>query len=140
MRIRKSNGVWSSNSASLQSSGTRVSTISGNETSTTNYPDCKAVYDAVHPVVQSSEPSSGMLPNIPYDFGELDGNTTFTLATPTDAAIDNHYYWTFETPTTVPTITLPTGITWKGGSTPTFSANKHYEISVRNNIGIVMEV
>lgn len=118
----------------------KVSTISGNETSTTKYPNTKAVYDAIHPTIATTEPSGGMLPNVLYEFGELSGNTTFTLATPADNTIENHYYFTFDTPSTAPTITWPTGLTWFGGSAPTISASKHYEISVLNGIAIAMEV
>ena len=80
------------------------------------------------------------MPNIVYDLGTLSGNTTFALATPADANIVNHYYWTFDTGSTAPTITWPTGLTWMGGSAPTINASKHYEISVLNGIGVYMEV
>ena len=52
----------------------------------------------------------------------------------------NHYYWTFDTPATAPTITWPAGITsWAGGSAPTINASKHYEISVLNGVGAFLE-
>lgn len=100
----------------------------------------KAVYDEVHPAVASAQPTGGMLPNILYNLGELAGDTTFTLATPSDANIVNHYFWTFDTGSTAPTITWPSGISWFGGSAPTINASKHYEISVLNGIGVAMEV
>ena len=101
-------------------------------------PDVSGKADKV--LVATTEPSGGMLPNVLYQFGELSGNTTFTLATPSDNTIANHYYFTFDTPSTAPTITWPTGLTWFGGSAPTISASKHYEISVLNGIAIAMEV
>ena len=101
----------------------------------------KAVYDAVHPDTQSSQPVGGFAPNIVYYLGTLAGNTTFALASPADATIANHYFWTFDTPSTAPTITWPAGITsWYGGSAPTINASKHYEVSVLNGVGICMEV
>lgn len=100
----------------------------------------KAVYSEIHPAIASSQPSGGFLPNVFYNLGTLTGSVTFTLATPTDATIVNHYYWTFETGSTAPTITWPNGITWLGGSAPEISASKHYEISVLNGIGTFMEV
>ena len=90
--------------------------------------------------VASAQPQEGFLPNVFYNLGELTGNITFALATPSDNTIVNHYYWTFETGSTAPTITWPNGITWLGGSAPEISASKHYEISVLNGIGTFMEV
>lgn len=58
-----------------------------------------------------------------------------------------HFYWTFDTGNTAPTITWPSDITaWYGGSVPTIQANKHYEVSVlgRYNgssfVGVIMEI
>ena len=101
----------------------------------------KAVYDEIHPAVENSQPVGGFEPNILYDLGTLTGTVTFTMASPTDATIINHYYWTFETSSTAPTITWPAGITsWFGGNAPTISASKHYEISVLDGVGCFMEV
>lgn len=100
----------------------------------------KAVYEEVHPAVATTQPAGGLLPNVLYNLGTLTGSVTFALATPADATIVNHYYWTFETGSTAPTITWPAGITWMGGSAPTINASKHYEISVLNGIGTSMEV
>ena len=101
----------------------------------------KAVYDEIHPAVVSSQPAGGFAPNVLYDLGTITGTVTFTMASPTDATIINHYYWTFETSSTAPTITWPAGITsWYGGSAPTISASKHYEISVLDGVGCIMEV
>lgn len=97
------------------------------------------VYSEIHPAIQTVKPSE-LLPNVFYNLGLRQVNTTFTLATPSDATIVNHYYWTFETGSTAPTITWPTGITWVGGSAPVINANKHYEISIINNIGTFIEV
>jgi len=86
--------------------------------------------------LQSSMPSGGMLPNVVYNLGTLSSNTTFTLATPTDNTVLNHWYWTFDIGSTVPTLTWPAGIVWAGDNlSPIIEANKHYEVSVINNIG-----
>ena len=100
----------------------------------------KAVYDEVHPAIATAQPSGGFLPNVMYVLGELSGNTTFALASPNDANVVNHYYWTFDTASSAPTITWPAGITWAGGSAPSISENKHYEISVLNSVGLFMSV
>lgn len=91
--------------------------------------------------VITSQPSGGMLPNVMYNLGTLAGDTAFTLATPTDSSILNHYFWTFETGSTAPAITWPADIIeWDTGSAPTISANKHYEVSALNGVAVVMEV
>ena len=90
--------------------------------------------------LQTSEPSGGMLPNREYQLGTLSGNITFTLASGT-SGVTNHYFWSFDTGSTAPTITWPSGITsWYGGSAPTINASKHYEVSVLNGVAVVMEV
>lgn len=108
--------------------------------SSSNLVTSGGTYSEIHPPTVSSQPSGGFLPNVMYNLGELAGDTTFTLATPSDANIVNHYFWTFDTPATAPTITWPSGISWFGGSAPTINASKHYEISVLNGIGVAMEV
>ena len=99
-------------------------------------------YNEIHPTVGTTQPQGGMLPNVFYNFGTLSGNTTFAMDTANvDSSILNHYYWTFNTPSTAPTITWPAAITsWFGGSAPTINASKHYEVSVVNGIGAIMEV
>lgn len=131
--------TWSNVNDSLQPTANRVTSLSRTSTNT-QYPSAKATYNAIHPTIATTQPAGGFLPNIVYDLGTLSGNTTFTLATPADANIVNHYYWTFDTGSTAPTITWPTGLTWFGGSAPTINASKHYEISVLNGIGVAMEV
>lgn len=118
----------------------KVQSLDGNESNETKYPSTKAVYNEIHPTIVTTQPQNGFVPNIFYNLGELTGNITFTLATPSNATIVNHYYWTFDTGNTAPTITWPNGITWVDGAAPTINSNKHYEISVLNNIGIFMEV
>ena len=97
--------------------------------------------NAIQPPVGTVQPVTGMLPNILYNFGVLEGDTTFLLAPPEDAMIINHYYWMFETGETAPTITFPAEITsWNGGEAPEIEAGHHYEISVLNGIGAFMDV
>lgn len=123
----------------FEESSNKVTSLSSSSTNT-QYPSAKAAYDEIHPATGSSQPSGGMLPNIFYRLGTLSGNTTFTLATPVDSNIVNHYFWSFETGSTVPTITWPASITsWIGGSAPIINANTHYEISVLDGIGAYME-
>jgi len=98
----------------------------------------KSVYDEVHPAVVSSQPQGGFAPNVVYDLGELTGTVTFALASPTDNSIPNPYHWTFDTGSTAPTVTWPSGIVWPDGVTPTIDANKHYEVLVRNGYASIL--
>lgn len=122
-----------------ENSANKVTTLSSSSTNT-QYPSAKAVFDAIHPASQSSEPTGGMLPNVLYNFGTLSGNMTFSVNTSAAVPGVNHYYWMFDTPATAPTITWPTGITWADGAAPTISGSKHYEISLLNGVAIAMEV
>jgi hypothetical protein len=119
-----------------------VTTIS-HTSSNSVYPSAKAVYDEVHPKVITTGGDAYTItiePNVLYNLGTLSGDKTFNLGYPEDANTVNHYYWTFEAGSTVPTITWPDGLTWYGGGAPTIVANKHYEVSVLNGIAVSMEV
>ena len=98
--------------------------------------------NAIQPPIGTSQPAGGFLPNIFYALGTLSEDTTFSLAAPAqeDANIPNHYYWTFETGSTVPDINFPEGIIWKDGEEPTIEENTHYEISVVRGFGAFMAI
>lgn len=114
--------------------------IETDKASNTKTASPKAVYDEVHPAVGSSQPAGGMLPNVFYDLGTLSGDTTFSFATPSDNTIENEYMFEFTTPSTAPTITWPNAITgWSGGTAPTISASKTYQVSVLNGLGVIAE-
>lgn len=117
---------------------TNVASDKADNTKTTG---AKAVYDEIHPAVVTSQPAGGFAPNVLYNLGTLTGTVTFAMASAGDSSVMNHWYWTFETSSTAPTVTWPQEITsWFGGSAPTINASKHYEISVLNGIGVAMEV
>lgn len=116
----------------------KVTSISSNSTDE-QYPSAKATYNEIHPAVQSTQPQGGFLPNVVYVLGTITGSVTFALANAISGIV-NHYYWTFETDSTAPTITWPSNITWNGGGAPTINASKHYEISIFNGVGTYIEV
>ena len=89
---------------------------------------------------ETTMPSGGFKPNVLYVLGTITGTVTFSLAVSVSQSVINHYYWTFDTSSTAPTITWPTGLSWNGGSAPTILASKHYEISVLEGIAAYMEV
>lgn len=86
-----------------------VPTISTNvvtdKASDTKTSSPKSVYNEIHPANGSSQPSGGMLPNVFYNLGTLSGNTTFSIASPSDSSVYNEYMFQFTTPSTAPTIT-----------------------------------
>ena len=101
----------------------------------------KAVYEEVHPKVETVRYSWGMSPNVMYNLGELTGNVVFLFATPEDNTIVNHYYFCFDVGNTIPTITWPVEITaWFGMAAPTIVAGHHYEVSVINGVAAYLEV
>lgn len=95
---------------------------------------CSASYHDVHPEIEFSQPSGGMLPNVFYDLGVLDGgNVTFNLAAPLDASVVNHYFFVFRTGNSVPVVTWPSNIIgWINGGDPELEPMTHYEISIIN--------
>ena len=90
-------------------------------------------------ILGGAQPVGGFLPDVVYSLGTLSGSVTFSLAAAVTGNV-NHYFWMFDTSSTAPTITWPTGITWASGSAPTVAASKHYEISVLNGIAYYSEV
>lgn len=125
--------------------GPNVVTVSTNivsdKNNNTKAASPKAVYDEIHPVIQTSIPSGGLKPNVLYNFKSSQvGNTpNFAFAASENSSVVNHWYWTYDSGSTIPNPGLPQNITWANG-TPTFAANKHYEFSVLGNYGIVLEV
>jgi len=90
-------------------------------------------------VAETSNPSGGFLPDVVYSLGTLTGTITFALATAVTGNI-NHYFWTFDTGGSAPTVTWPAGISWVGGTAPLIAASKHYEVSILDGIAAIMEV
>ena len=87
----------------------------------------------------STIPSGGMLPNMVYNLGTIDQATTFTCAAGSNSEYA-HYYFTFSTGNTAPTITWPSILTsWGNGQVPLIGANKYYEISILNGVGLFIE-
>lgn len=102
----------------------------------------KDLVEGLYPDLATSQPAGGMLPNIVYNLGVLTSTTTFLMAVAEDDTIANIWHWTFTTGNVAPTIIWPEAIIgWYGTETaPTINANCHYEVSVMDGIGIIMEV
>lgn len=121
---------------------TPVSTnINSDRTTDGKVASSKAVYDAVHPQIETVRYSWGMYPNVYYNLGTLTGTVNLQFATPEDNTIVNHYYFCFDIGNTIPTVTWPSEITdWFGIAAPTLVSGHHYEVSVINGIAAYLEV
>lgn len=124
-------------SVTSQQDGTVVITLSNGDTYTVDL-------NHVHPqyyskVADTTQPSGGFVPDVVYKLGTLTGTVTFSLAAAVTGNV-NHYFWSFDTGSTAPTVTWPSGITWADGTGPTVAASKHYEISILDGIATYAEV
>lgn len=117
--------------------GTAIITLSNGDTITLDLNHNHPAYYSK--VAETSNPSGGFLPDVVYSLGTLTGTVTFALAAAVTGNV-NHYFWMFDTGSTAPTITWPTGITWADGSAPTVAASKHYEVSILGGIAYYSEV
>lgn len=123
-------------SAPVPNDGTIIFTHRNGDTDTVDL-------NHVHPqyyskAAESSQPVGGFAPDVVYVLGELSGSVTFALASAVSGNV-NHYFWTFETGASAPTVTWPAGITWLDGSAPTPGASKHCEVSILGGVGVYME-
>ena len=151
-----STGWHESTGALIENSENKVTSLTTSSTDT-QYPSARVVYNAIGDIEAALDAiltgsahggdwevdhsgGENMVPNKMYDLGTLTGTVTFSLAESANQNVVNHYYWTFDTISPAPTITWPTGVTWENGNVPTLNVNKHYEISVNNNVGTYMEV
>lgn len=134
---------FSNNPLYMERTTNKVTSIS-HSSNNTDYPTARAVYNAINPSVGSAQPSGGILPNVLYNLGILTGNVEIVFASPDDANVENEYKFVFDSGDTVPVISWPASITnWIGNcltnGVPSYSANKHYEVSVEGAYGIIIE-
>jgi hypothetical protein len=86
----------------------------------------------------STSSSMTLSPNIYYRNTSTSLSTlTIKLGSVSNSNIINEYFVEFTTRSSGTTVTLPTGIKWANGETPTFEANTTYQISIVNNLGVV---
>lgn len=73
--------------------------------------------------------------NTLYIFPNRTNDLTLTLGTPVTGEA-SEYHFIVEVGSTLPTITMPTGLTWKSSETIAFDANTTYEVSILDNYAI----
>ena len=88
-------------------------------------------------VVESTSSTQEIQPNKFYKFGEV-SSLNITLAAITDTSVLNEYMFEFTSGSTATTLTLPNTIRWL--ETPSIEANKTYQCSIVNDIGILVGV
>lgn len=75
-----------------------------------------------------------LTPNILHKWGTVE-SLTLTLAVPTDTTIANYYMAQFTCGSTATSINLPDTIKWI--TEPSIEANKTYQISILDNLGVI---
>lgn len=88
-------------------------------------------------IVESTSNTQEIQTNKFYKFGEV-STLNITLAAITDTTQLNEYMFEFISGSTATTLTLPNAIKWL--ETPSIEANKTYQCSIVNDIGILVGV
>lgn len=88
-------------------------------------------------IVESTSSTQEIQSNKFYKFGEV-SSLNITLAAITDTSVLNEYMFEFVSGTTATTLTLPNSVKWL--KTPTIEANKIYQCSIVDNIGVLLGV
>lgn len=88
-------------------------------------------------IVKSTLTTQEIESNKFYKFGEV-SSLNITLAAITDTSILNEYMFEFVSGATATTLTLPNAVKWL--ETPTIEANKIYQCSIVDNIGVLLGV
>lgn len=99
-----------------------------------------AVFDftiptAVYPVVNQTASSVSINPGVLNLWGTMSA-LTITLATPSDSSIMNEYLIQFTSGSTATTLIVPASVMW--AEEPEVEANATYQISIVNNLGIIV--
>lgn len=85
----------------------------------------------------TSSTTTTLSENIYYIWGEV-ASLTLTLGTPADASKLSEYMFEFQSGDTPTTLSLPSSVKWV--DTPTIEANKTYQVSIVNDIAIIVGV
>lgn len=90
-------------------------------------------------LITSTASSMTLSPNIYYRNTSTSLSTlTITLGSVANSNIINEYFVEFTTSSSGTTISLPSTIKWANGEVPTFEASTTYQISIVNNLGVVI--
>ena len=91
-------------------------------------------------LITSTASTMTLSPNIYYRNTSTSLSTlTITLGSISNNNIINEYFVEFTTSSSGTTVSLPSTIKWVNGETPTFEASATYQISIVNDLGIVVK-
>lgn len=85
----------------------------------------------------TSDASYAVTPNV-FHVWDTVSSLSITLATPTDDTIMNEYLFQFTSGSIATSLSTPSTVVWI--SEPSIEANKTYQVSIVNNIGIIASV
>lgn len=94
----------------------------------------EGVVGGVYPVIAMTASSAELSPNTFYQWGEI-AALTITLGAETDG-ITNEYCFEFVSGSTATTLTVPDTIRW--AQEPSIEAGKTYQVSILNQIGVII--
>ena len=90
-------------------------------------------------VESGGEISQELNPGVFYNFTGDISSLTISFADAEEGR-ENEYKGQFSTGESAPTISFPNGIVWVGGEFPEIEAQKTYQFSVLNNVGVIVGV
>ena len=110
--------------------------FSGSYNDLTNTPTIPTI---THIVEHTTEETTidALTPNVLHKWGTMTSLTISALATPSDETVVNEYMIEFTSGSTATVLSLPSSIVW--AETPNIEANATYQISVINNLGIIVK-
>lgn len=89
-------------------------------------------------VSSASAASATISPNIFYVWGTMTSLSITALNTPSDSSIYNEYMFQFTSGSSATTLSVPSTVKWV--VEPNIEANKTYQVSIVNNVGIIVGV
>ena len=117
-------------------SGTNIKTINGTSILGSGDIEIESGGGSEVPIVDhgTGETTFVLTPNILHKWGTVT-SLTFTLAVPTDTTVANYYMFQFTCGSTATSLNLPDTIKWI--AEPSIEANKTYQISILDNLGVI---
>ena len=92
------------------------------------------IHPGSYPVVTMTADTAELAPNTYYKWGEV-ASLTITLTQPADTTITNEYCFEFVSGAAATELTVPSNIKWV--QEPTIEADKTYQVSIMNGIGVI---
>ena len=110
--------------------------FSGSYNDLTNTPTIPTITYIVEHTTEETT-IDALTPNVLHKWGTMTSLTISALATPSDETVVNEYMIEFTSGSTATVLSLPSSIVWT--ETPNIEANATYQISVINNLGIIVK-